>query len=201
MSSTTVAPTALPIWMQQPNAASVATPSNKDVALELARLGIRIFPCDGNKHPIVKAWEEASTSNIAAVDAWRQSSIPAIAPGIQGLVVVDCDRKPGGADGVAAFHALCRDNGVDLHNAFAVDTPSGGRHYYFTTSIPYGNSHGFPSGIDVRGSGGYVIAPGATLPDGRGYRIASGTWKAIPPVPLALAAFLRERRPLAPLKL
>jgi RecA-family ATPase len=197
MSSSTVPP-ALPVWMQQPTAASVTVPSNKEVALELAGLGIRIFPCNSEKHPIVKAWEEVATCDLQSVDGWGQSSVPAIPPGVQGLVVIDCDRKAGGADGVAAFHALCRDKGIDLHSAFAVDTPSSGRHYYFTTAIGYGNSHSFPAGIDVRGRGGFVIAPGSTLPDGRGYRIVSGTWATIPALPVALAAYLKERRPVAP---
>lgn len=48
--------------------------------------------------------------------------------------------------------------------------------------------------IDVRGLGGYVIAPGATLPDGRSYRIVQGSWDAIPSLPESLAAFLQEKR-------
>ena len=48
-------------------------------------------------------------------------------------------------------------------------------------------------GIDVRGLGGYVIAPGATLTDGRSYRIIAGTWDAIPALPELLATFLREK--------
>lgn len=47
----------------------------------------------------------------------------------------------------------------------------------------------------MRGLGGYVIAPGATLPDGRSYRIIAGIWDAIPPLPEPLAAFLREKHP------
>ena len=145
----------------------------------------------------MKAWEENATSSVSKIDGWRQTSIPAIPPGIQGLVVIDCDRKPGQADGVQAFHQLCQQNGIDLSSTLAVDTPTSGRHYYFTTAIAYGNAHSFPAGIDVRGAGGYVIAPGAKLADGRGYRIVSGSWASIAPLPSALAAFLRIRQPLA----
>jgi hypothetical protein len=112
--------------------------------------------------------------------------------------VIDADRKAGGADGVAAFHALCAEHRIDLSTAFVVETPSGGYHFYFTAATPYGNSCGcLPDGIDVRGLGGYVIAPGATLPDGRSYRHVYGSWDAIPPLPEALASFLREKRPVA----
>jgi Mrp family chromosome partitioning ATPase len=110
--------------------------------------------------------------------------------------VIDADRKTGGADGVAAFDALCVKHGIDQSTFFVVGTPGAGLHFYFRTDAPYGNSRGsLPDGIDVRGVGGYVIAPGATLPDGRSYRHVHGSWDAIPPLPDALATFLREKRP------
>jgi hypothetical protein len=113
------------------------------------------------------------------------------------MVVVDADRKPNGPDGVAAFHALCAERSIDLSGAFVVETPSGGLHFYWRTETPYSNSRGsLPDGIDVRGKGGYVIAPGATLPDGRSYRIVHGSWDAIPVLPGALAGLLREKGPV-----
>ena len=99
-------------------------------------------------------------------------------------------------DGVAAFHALCAAHSIDLSSPFVVETPSRGLHFYFRTETPYGNSSGsLPAGIDVRGVGGFVIAPGASLPDGRSYRIIAGKWNAIPALPEPLAAFLREKHP------
>jgi hypothetical protein len=64
-----------------------------------------------------------------------------------------------------------------MSGAFVVGTPSSGLHFYFRTTTPYGNSSGsLPDGIDVRGKGGYVIGPGATLPDGRSVALnSSGT--------------------------
>lgn len=49
-------------------------------------------------------------------------SLPALPVGAHGLVVIDADRKAGGADDVAAFHALCVEQGIDLSAAFVVDT-------------------------------------------------------------------------------
>jgi hypothetical protein len=191
-----------PAWqigMMPQNIAASSAPSNKDVALELARLGIRIFPCKEDRTPAVKQWEEAATSDVSKMDGWRTASIPAIPPGIQGLVVIDCDRHKRGEDGVSAFQALCSRYEIALENAFAVDTPNSGRHYYFTTRTAYSNSDDLlPDGVNVRGVGGYVMAPGATLPDGRAYRVVSGTWATIPALPSALATFLQERRPIAP---
>ncbi|MGF7181487.1 hypothetical protein HDF11_003005 [Tunturiibacter psychrotolerans] len=121
--------------------------------------------------------------------------MPGLPVGAHGLLVIDADRKPGGTDGVGAFHALCVEQGIDQSTFFAVETPSSGVHFYFRTGTPYGNSRGsLPDGIDVRCRGGYVIAPGATLPDGRGYRHVYGSWEAIPALPEALASFLRVKR-------
>ena len=145
------------------------------------------------------AWEQNATNNTFSIEAkWQGNAqlLPAIPVGAHGLVVIDCDRKPSAPDGVAAFQALCAAHSIDLCCAFVVETPSTGLHFYFRTETPYGNSSGsLPAGIDVRGLGGYVIAPGATLTDGRSYRIIAGSWDAIPALPEPLAAFLREKHP------
>jgi AAA domain/Bifunctional DNA primase/polymerase, N-terminal len=173
--------------------------------LSLANRGLRIFPCKPDKAPMVAAWEEtASNSPFAVGLKWDAApdALPAIPVGAHGLVVIDCDRKPSGVNGVAAFHALCAEQRIDLSNAFVVESPSGGLHFYFSTQTPYSNSRGsLPAGIDVRGVGGYVIAAGAVLPDGRCYRHLAGSWDALPPLPDALAAFLREKHALASLGL
>jgi hypothetical protein len=173
--------------------------ANLNAALALVEAGLHVFPCKPDKTPMLKNWEQSAIGNALAVTArWSGASeaIPAIPVGAHGIVVIDCDRKKPGADGVANFYALCSEHRIDLSNAFIVETPSGGLHFYWLTAIPYSNSRGsLPSGIDVRGLGGYVIAPGATLPDGRTYKVITGTWDAIPHLPEALAAFVREKNP------
>jgi hypothetical protein len=150
---------------------------------------------------MVAAWEQNATDNTLKIEAtWKGSPhlLPAIPVGAHSIVVFDADRKSNGPDGVAAFRALCLEHGIDLSGAFVVDTPSGGQHFYWRTDAPYSNSPGsLPDGIDVRGIGGYVIGPGATLPDGRSYRITAGTWDTIPPLPASLAGLLREKQPTA----
>ena len=171
---------------------------NQDAAITLASMGLHVFPCNPDKTPMVTAWEQAATCSPFAISAkWGSApeALPAIPVGAHGLVVIDCDRKPSAPDGVEAFRALCAAHSIDLSGAFQVDTPSGGQHWYFRTETPYGNSRGsLPEGIDVRGVGGYVIGPGATLPDLRVYRHTHGTWDAIPALPDALAALLHEKR-------
>ena len=175
----------------------MSTSANQTAALALASRGLHIFPCNPDKTPRVAAWEQNATSNTLKIEATWQSApqlLPGLPVGAHSLLVIDADRKLNGPDGVAAFQALCAAHSIDLSNAFVVETPSTGLHFYFRTETPYGNSTGsLPAGIDVRGLGGYVIAPGATLPDGRSYRIIAGTWDAIPALPEPLAAFLREK--------
>jgi hypothetical protein len=182
---------------------SVAPTANKDAALALASLGLHIFPCNAEKEPIVplgKSWMLAATASPFAISTnWdaHPDALPALPVGAHKLLVIDADRHEGCADGVAAFDALCIEQGIDQTTFFVVTTPSNGLHFYFRTDIPYGDSSGsLPDGIDVKCLG-YVIAPGATLPDGRGYRHVYGSWEAIPPLPDALATFLREKRPTA----
>ena len=172
-----------------------------------------VFPCryspetqehKESKKPIWDEWEQRATNNaLKLIAAWQGAShlMPAIPVGAHGLLVIDCDRKPNGPDGVAAFTALCAERGIALDSAFVVETPSTGLHFYWRTEAPYGNSRGsLPAGIDCRGIGGFCVAPGAVLPDGRAYRIVQGTWDAIPTLPDALAALLRPKVDFGPLQ-
>lgn len=135
---------------------------NAPVALNLARSGWAVFPCDpATKAPMpgVK-WKEAATSNLAKVAAWWQmwpDAMPALPTGARnGVSVVDLDRGKG-KDGVAAYQAL----GLDPDAASViVGTAGGGLHLYFDHRDGVRNSTN-RSGVDLRGEGGYVIAPGA----------------------------------------
>lgn len=143
---------------------------NREAALALAAAGLPIFPCSPDKKPIRGVfWRRVSTADTRQVDRWwsdHPEALPAIDLAKAGLIVIDADRH-GGPDGVAAWEALADGRADD---APTVDTPSGGRHIYFRNPDGLGNGRGaLPPGIDVRGAGGYVIGPGAELPDGRRY--------------------------------
>jgi hypothetical protein len=180
---------------------------NQDAAMHLATI-FHIFPCKylpatqerkESKKPIWEAWEPSATNNtLKLTAAWQGAPdlLPGIPVGAHGLVVIDCDRKANGPDGVAAFTALCAERDIDLSSGFVVETPSTGLHFYWRTDTPYSNSRGgLPNGIDVRAVGGFCVGPGAILPDGRSYRIVARTWDAPPSLPDALAALLREKQP------
>jgi hypothetical protein len=166
---------------------------NLATALELADLGIPIFPAIASwdvadqkftKKPLLIGWQTLASTEPEQLKAWWQDFPDAI-PGIElaraKLIVVDLDRHPGGADGVANFKALL--NGRRLPPSPTTRTPSGGFHLFFRqpAGVPLGNGRGdLPPGIDVRGRGGWVAAPNSI--------VDRGTWRALPNRPPLNAA-------------
>ncbi|ARZ71197.1 hypothetical protein SMD11_5618 [Streptomyces albireticuli] len=93
------------------------------------------------------------------------------------LVGLDLDVKHD-QDGPAALQHLADTHGFQLPPAPTVLTPSGGRHLWLTTptgtTVP--NSVGrLAPGIDVRGTGGYLVGPGS--------RTTAGTYSFAPDTP------------------
>lgn len=175
-------------------------PDNLVVAKALAEQGLHVFPCqeDGATPKRPKPgvyWRQQSTTDFRKLEQWWErwpNAIPAIDIGKAGFVVIDADRH-GGPDGVAAWQTLTSERGID---APMVETPGGGQHYYFRQpdGEALGNKEGgLPTGINVRGSGGYVIAPGAVLPSGRRYELHGALDSAIA-VPDWLVDIIRGER-------
>ncbi|MFJ4879351.1 bifunctional DNA primase/polymerase [Streptomyces sp. NPDC088745] len=79
------------------------------------------------------------------------------------MVGLDIDRK-NGVDGCATLRQLATTHGFDIPRTMTICTPSGGFHLWL--SIPGGvtvpNSAGrLGPGIDIRGTGGYLVGPGS----------------------------------------
>ena len=147
---------------------------NLAAALEAAAVGCPVFPCNPQtKAALVKWKEEAATDPDKIKRQWKRfpNAIPALVTGsASGFVVVDLDVK-NGKDGVTAYREL----GLDPNDAGAVvRTASGGRHLYFDYRDGVRNAvDKLAPGIDIRGEGGYVIAPGADGDVGT-YELLSG---------------------------
>lgn len=148
-------------------------------ALTCAERGWHVFPCaPGGKPPAIPGqdWQDLATTDPGQIRSWwteRPYNI-GIDCGRSGLVVVDLDipghgrRAPGEAPdrntGLDTLLRLCAEQGHPVPGpTFMVATPSGGLHLYFSPAgIPVGNSkERLGPLIDVRGTGGYVIAPGS----------------------------------------
>lgn len=163
-----------------------------EVALRLAHSGLFVFPCNDlaearemngrvvkPKAPCVASWSNSSTTDAKDVRRLfgnRSDRTIGLDVGKSGLLVIDCDRHGDGPDGVEAFLRLVKQNGLP-EGVPVVDTPSAGRHYFFSQpeGEPLGNREGLlPPGINVRGAGGYVIAPGSVRADGRAWQMNTG---------------------------
>ena len=153
----------------------VSSDVNRNCALRLAQAGLPIFPCKPDKRPLDGLkWRRLSTNDQQAIAQWwtaHSSALPAIDCGKANMVVLDGDRH-GGPDGVDALFELFHRHDFDTQSTPIVRTPGNGIHAYFgQNGICLGNRRGdLPAGVDIRGDGGYVIAPGAELPDGRSYQ-------------------------------
>jgi bifunctional DNA primase/polymerase-like protein/uncharacterized protein DUF3987 len=190
---------------------ATATPVEKPnlvAALNLATAGVPVFPAGPDKRPLLAAWQEKATTEEKQIRKWwgtHPAAVPAIVVGRAGLVVIDCDRHPGGPDGIEAFNRLLSTNGGKLADVPMTKTARGGAHLFFKQpkGMALGNGRGqLPDGIDVRGVGGFVIAPGAQLPDGKRWQSVNGrpvltdAFKAgtIPELPQWLADIIRPSR-------
>ena len=130
-------------------------------ALELAAEGWPVFPCNAEKRPMVRHWKaEASTDPATVRAAFSRPDVSLIggctgAP--SGRIVIDVDVGDG-KNGVGWYD----EHECELPATRAHTTQSGGMHLVFTMpdGTDIGNARGaLPVGVDVRGTGGYVILP------------------------------------------
>jgi hypothetical protein len=135
-------------------------------ALDHALRGWRVFPVAG-KVPRIAAWPTQATTDEAIVRRWWQTWLTAdigIATG-GGLLVLDVDPRHGGD---ASLAELERRHGP-LPDTPRALTGGGGVHLYFAVDQTIGNRAGLVPGIDLRGEGGFVVAPPSKHASGRGY--------------------------------
>jgi Bifunctional DNA primase/polymerase, N-terminal len=129
-----------------------------------------------DKRPLIR-WEDLQKERPAEGDiaewfrCWPDANIGVVTGEISNLIVLDIDPKHGGD---ASLERLQQRFGSLSATVEAV-TGGGGRHLYF--AHPGGltrNRAGLVQGIDLRGDGGYVVAPPSIHPSGRPYAWVSG---------------------------
>ena len=138
--------------------------SSADKAIKLAKnFGWRVFPANPeNKKPLISGWQERATSDPEGIrelfTPFPNAMIGLPTGPINKITVVDLDIK-NEVDGFKTIMSL----GIRMPTSAIAFTPSGGFHlYYFTNTDEYQCSAGkIGPGVDIRGAGGYVIAPGS----------------------------------------
>jgi bifunctional DNA primase/polymerase-like protein len=181
-------------------------------ALGLIERGFFVFPLrPGDRRPLpnFKHWEQRATRDPDRVYQWW-SNAPyniGLATGPSQLLVVDCDTPQGeippprwatARGGLDVLKQLAAEAGTGFPRTMAVQTPSGGRHFYF--QAPKDQSLGNSAGrvgwhIDTRGIGGYVVGPGSVC-SGRSYVVVDPA--PIAPLPTLITELLLPRRPSRP---
>jgi hypothetical protein len=102
---------------------------------------------------------------------WPDANIGLVTGAVSGLVVLDVDPTHGGE---ASLRELESAHGP-LPPTPEVLTGGGGRHLYFAhPGALVRNAVGLLPGLDIRGDGGYVVAPPSRHASGRPYRWAPG---------------------------
>lgn len=169
----------------------------KDHALAYAQRGWAVFPLTpGMKIPIAGSnGLKDATTDPAIITAWWTRTPNAnigIATGkSSGVWVIDIDMKKG-KDGAASLKAFAEQHADTPAPTQRVRTPSGGAHLYiaYDVRVPVRNRADVLTGVDIRGDGGYVVAPPskteagvyAWAPDATDTPIASATsWYATLP--------------------
>ena len=152
-------------------------------ALHFAARGWHVFPITpgAKKPPVIDRWETRASTDPDQINRWWHH-IPrtiGIATGPSGLVVIDLDTRKHGqtapdrwaalgiGSGAGVLRALARQHDTTVTPTYAVTTPSGGWHLYYTAppGTPLRNTHDVIGWkIDTRAHGGYVVAPGCPVP-------------------------------------
>lgn len=191
--------------MNQQSANRSPQSSRKDAALAFARMGWAVFPlAPGTKIPPKgsNGFQDATTdlaTITAAFDAMPNANIGLPTGLPNGVFVVDCDLDPDKAkNGLRELRRLEKQHGA-LPKTRTVMTPRDGRHLYFKMpdrkTIKSGADVLAP-GIDIRGDGGYVVAPGSTV-NGKAYKVINSHEPADAPAWLIEAARKGTSKPKA----
>ena len=159
-----------------------------DAAIEYAtKYKWAVFPCSPtSKKPLTPHGCKDAKKSVGAIKAWWKkwpdASIGIATGSVSGLIVIDEDLdEDKGLNGYEAVGEWERINGA-LPETVQCITGRGGYHlYYQYTGTDIKNRAGILDGVDVRGEGGYVIAPPSMHPNGTEYQ-----WEDAPDeIPLA----------------
>lgn len=142
-------------------------------ALDYGRLGWSVIPVEPRgKRPLIRwqvyQYRRTDSAEIAEwFRRWPDANIAVVTGIVSGLIVLDLDPRHG-AD--ASLEQLEREHGRLAETVEAL-TGGGGRHLYFAhPGDIMRNRVGIAPGVDLRGNGGYIMAPPSVHASGEPYR-------------------------------
>lgn len=197
-----------------------------DAAIAWAAAGWRVHPCSPvHKRPLLAArkddagkrvprsgWTEQASADPAVVAGWwkrNKNALIGLCMGDDRLFVVDFDPRVDAETGeIFELDGLKAETEAMIGGALPVSvtsvTQSGGVHLWLRWpddgGPPVTNRGNLPPHVDVRGAGGYVIAPPSVMAAGGRYRWAKGRSPAdvaVAEAPAALVALLRAGKAAA----
>ncbi|WP_425639932.1 bifunctional DNA primase/polymerase [Agrobacterium radiobacter] len=127
----------------------------------------------GEKTPLTPNGFKGATRFPRIIERWW-SDWPDAAVGLPtgektGFFALDIDNKPGGANGFDWLAEMEAEHGP-LPDTARVTSPNGGLHIYFKYVVGTRNRGALGAGVDIRSEGGYVLAAGSTMANGRSYK-------------------------------
>jgi hypothetical protein len=166
--------------------------STFDFAQQYAAAGLSVIPClPRDKKPAIP-WQQYQERRATAseLSAWfgngKAHNLAIVTGAVSGVLVLDVD----GSEGLASIADK------SLPPTPCVKTAKGYHYYYRHPGFPVRNFARRLPGLDLRGDGGYVLAPGSVHPSGALYEWALPLDTGMADVPAWLLALLE--RPQAP---
>lgn len=147
----------------------------KTRAIELASNGLAVFPLHPkSKRPLTAHGFKDASVDPQVIEHWWDET-PAANIGIAtgaasgGLVVIDVDvDAENGKNGMESLASWEAQRG-SLPFTLSATTGRGGKHLYFRSPMQLGNTTNQLQCIDIRGEGGYVVAPPSIHENGCAY--------------------------------
>lgn len=152
----------------------------KEWALEYAGMGLAVFPLRArNKTPATKNGCKDATTDQKQIaswwNRWPDANIGIATGSVSGgLVVIDLDRdEEKGRDGYEILQEWQRQHG-QLPDTCQSITGRGGYHLLYRDTAEHRNAQALFEGVDIRGEGGYIVAPPSIHPNGHAYEWEQG---------------------------
>ncbi|MBI3001319.1 MAG: bifunctional DNA primase/polymerase [Deltaproteobacteria bacterium] len=165
---------------------------SRDSALAYNARGFSVIPIEPRgKKPLI-GWEEFQTRKAAREEIkswwtkWPAANIGIVTGAVSGMMVIDVDTEAA----KEKLKTLVAD--YDLHTVPRTRTGRGWQLFFQHPGVAIQNRAGVFPGLDVRGDGGYVVAPPSIHPNGRQYEWEMPLTDELPKLPIELHKLITE---------